>query len=86
MVVIIYYTIMGLIVLVTTANYFVNIRREVEELILCESTGNQHCDVNLRGYHNFNILITVAIVMFSLTPVVAILFSFNRKACKLSKK
>lgn len=73
---------MGLIVLVTTANYFVNIRRRVDELILCESTGNQRCDVNLNDYYNFNILITVAFVMFSLTPVVAILFSLIERLAR----
>ncbi len=54
----------------------------LEELLLCVNTGGLDCDVDLSGINILDVLSLAAIAMVSFLPVVALLFSFDPKACK----
>lgn len=78
MITFVYYIIMGVI---SHVSYFANTQDDIQLLILCESTGNRECNVDLSAYNRSRILNIVAFVMVTLLPVVAILFNFDPKAC-----
>ncbi len=84
MIVFIYYTLVGAMGLMSsTYAGFGNVGDTLQELIICESTGNRECNnINLDTYHSLRMLSVVNIVTLFLSPVVAILISFNPKACR----
>ena len=83
--VLIYYTFVGVMGLVS---FTVSDRQDhiiagrIMTLIICESTGTQVCDVNMDSQRSIEVLSVVSIVMTSFLPVIAVLFSFDLKACR----
>ena len=83
MAVFIYYILIGAMGLITsTYGGFSNVGESLEALIICESTGNQECDVNLDTYRRLTVMGILNIATFFFSPVMAFLFSFNPMAWK----
>ena len=84
MIVFIYYTLVGTIGLIssTYAGYS-NVGDSLQELFICESSGNQDCsNIDSDIYHHLGILSVINILILNFSPVVALLISINPKACK----
>ena len=85
MLIIMYYIVVGVMGLISFTYHEVKTisnRERLEELILCESRGNKKCVVNLVTIDNIRNLSVVVVVMVAFLPIVAILFTFNPKACQ----
>lgn len=83
--IIIYYVLVGVMGLVTFTYYRASstYRETIVEYILCEISGMQDCILDLGViYDIISALTTTVIMMISLLPVMAILFSCNPQACK----
>lgn len=83
-VVILYFTIMGIMGLMSISFYeFNNISDRLTKALLCENSADEtNCEENLEEFSVFAILSVVAFAAFAFAPVVAILFSFNAKNCR----
>ena len=80
-----YYIIMGVTSLIAFTYSEVEagtLRTSLEELIICESTGNLECEVDSGTLIIFRGISTASIVMFAFLPVVVILFSFDFNICR----
>ena len=88
MVVILYFTLMGVMGLMSIWFYeFSSISEHLIESFLCENMESQDCNnQKLRTFGTFASLSVIATALFALSPVVAILFSLDRKVCKKTKK
>lgn len=79
-----YYIIVGVMGLIAFTYHEVKTisnRERLKELIICESTGNRKCVVNLVTIDHIRSLSVVVIVLLSSLPIVALLFTCNRNMC-----
>ena len=87
-IIIIYYTLTGVIGLVAFTHNFhiiliMDISERLRELFLCESTGTQDCtDVNLDSFTSIRNFTLAASTMVAFSSVVAVAFSFDPMALK----
>ena len=85
-VVIVYFTLMGVMGLMSISFYeFNNISNRLEEAFLCENSEEEECDYENDSFSAFAVLSVVAFALFAFAPVVAILFSFKREAFRKGK-
>ena len=84
-VVVLYYTIVGSMSLISFTYFEVKSkasRDSLESLFLCESTGDLDCtDISLESITTLNALAVMVIVLVAFLPVVAVVFSFDPKIC-----
>ncbi len=86
MLLIIYYTLAGFMGLMSSTIYvYLNISDDVQQMFFCESTGGQECELNFNTIHSIRVS-RVKNVVLGLVPVVALLFTFDPKACRKIKK
>ena len=89
-IIIIYYTLTGVIGMVAftyfnVVNIMNTISKSLGELFLCESTGTQDCtDVNLDTFNTLTSFSLVANIMVTFSSVVAVVFSLDPKALKMT--
>ena len=84
--VLIYYTVLGVMGLSTATSSLTNYAAstDIVEYLACESRGMADCMFN-STFHS-STLAVVVVVLFSLLPVVAILFSCDPRACRRKPK
>ena len=89
--VLIYYTVIGVMGLVTATLSFTSYatkstREAITQYILCENSGESDCKLDSAIVSNVGNLSVAVIVLFSFLPVVAILFSCDPRACRRKAK
>ena len=81
----IHYTLLGVVGLATVTYFDTNYFEAVVEYIVCQSTGKESCEKELPDLDEILFLAAV-LIMLSLLPIVAILFTCDPRACQRKKQ
>ena len=86
--IIIYYTLFGVMGLVTFTYFEANTdyRDSITEYILCESGALPDCALDFGTIDVVTVLSVIVVVTISLLPVLALLFSCNMQCCRKEAK